>query len=76
LLEEIDRIAVSKNITSAQVALAWLLARKPDIAMIPGTRKVPYLEQNWQAMELDLSSEELNSLNQFSSDFVAMGERY
>ncbi len=76
LLEEIDRIAVSKNITSAQVALAWLLARKPDIAMIPGTRKVHYLEQNWQAMELDLSSEELDSLNQFSSDFIAMGERY
>lgn len=76
LLEAIDRIAVGKNITKAQVALAWLLARKPDIVVIPGTRKVQYLEQNWHAMDIDLSGEELHSLNQFSSDFIAMGERY
>ena len=76
LVEVIDRIATKKDITGAQVALAWLLARRPDIAMIPGTRNLNYLEQNWYAMDIDLSEDDLETLNRFSGEFMAMGERY
>jgi len=76
LADQIERIAVSKAITSAQVALAWLLARKPGIAMIPGTRKRNYLEQNGYAAAIELTQDELNTLNQFSREFPTMGTRY
>jgi len=76
LVEQIERIATSREVTNAQVALAWLLARKPAIAMIPGTRKIPYLEQNWSAMDIELSADELDALDTFSREFAAMGARY
>ncbi len=76
LVEQIEHIAASRGVTNAQVALTWLLARKPGIAMIPGTRKIPYLEQNWSAMEIELSADELDALDTFSGEFATMGARY
>lgn len=76
LLEVIDGIAVKNDITRAQVTLAWLLAQTPALAMIPGTRKLTYLDQNWSAMDIELSDGDLATLNQFSGEFLTMGARY
>jgi len=76
LLEKMSHIAVSKGVTTAQLALAWVHAQGADIFPIPGTKKVNYLEQNLAAAELQLSREELDALSQLFSKGVASGGRY
>ena len=75
LVEEIAAIAKEKNVTTAQIALAWVLAQGDDIATIPGTRHITYLEQNWQAMTIPLTSTELERLGELATKGVT-GERY
>jgi aryl-alcohol dehydrogenase-like predicted oxidoreductase len=76
LLEKMKRIAASRGVTIAQLALAWVHAQGADIFPIPGTKKVKYLEQNLAAAELQLSRDELNVLSQLFSKGVASGGRY
>jgi aryl-alcohol dehydrogenase-like predicted oxidoreductase len=64
LLELIAKVAESKNATSAQVVLAWELAQKPFIIPIPGTTKLHRLEENLGGADIELTKEELDSLNQ------------
>lgn len=64
LLNIIAEVAESKNATSAQVVLAWELAQKPFIIPIPGTTKIHRLEENLGGADLELTKEELDSLNQ------------
>ena len=64
LLDVIAEVAASKNATSAQVVLAWELAQKPFIIPIPGTTKIHRLEENLGGADLELTKEELDSLNQ------------
>ena len=75
LLEIINRIAKSKNATTAQIALAWVLAQKPWIVPIPGTRKLHRLKENAGAADVELTSEELNVLNRALAEIKIAGSR-
>jgi aryl-alcohol dehydrogenase-like predicted oxidoreductase len=70
------QVAKRKNVTSAQIALAWLLAQKPWIVPIPGTTKLHRLSENLRAAEVELSSEELQEINTASSKIKVQGDRY
>ena len=76
LVRAVADIARKKNATPSQVALAWLLARGPDIVPIPGTKRVRYLEENVRAAELHLEASELAEIEQVFSHGVAAGSRY
>lgn len=76
LVELIKKIAVGKDASPAQIALAWVLAQKPWIVPIPGTRKMERLEENLGAAEVELTPEELHDLNDALSKIEISGERY
>ena len=62
IVEEIERIAATHEVTPAQLAIAWVLAQGDDIAPIPGTRRVSRLEENAAASSVSLTTEQLASL--------------
>jgi aryl-alcohol dehydrogenase-like predicted oxidoreductase len=72
----LDKIAKSKNATPAQIALAWLLARKPWIVPIPGTTKMHRLEENIGAASISLNPEELSNINSALEKIKITGDRY
>lgn len=76
LVEKISSVADQKNITPAQLALAWVLSRGDDIVTIPGTRREKYLVQNWESQEIELTAEELDVLDRISAAFNVVGSRY
>ena len=76
LIELIEKVAARKDVTSAQIALAWVLAQKPWIVPIPGTRKLECLEENLGAAEIKLTQIELNDLNNALSKIEISGSRY
>lgn len=76
LVELIKKIAVEKDATPAQIALAWVLAQKQWIVPIPGTRKLERLKENLGATEAKLTPEELYDLNGALSKIEISGERY
>jgi len=76
LVDVIAQIAAQKKATSAQVALAWLLAQKPWIAPIPGTTKLHRLEENLAAVDLDLTPADLREIDKALSEITIHGERY
>ena len=76
LVEVLGRIAAQKNVTNAQIALAWLLAQKPWIVPIPGTTKRHRLEENIFAAAVELSSEDLLTINEAVSTITVQGARY
>ncbi|AIF50310.1 aldo/keto reductase [Pelosinus sp. UFO1] len=76
LVNLIKKVAAEKNVTPAQIALAWVLAQKPWIVPIPGTRKLERLEENLGAADVELKSEELYDLNDALSKIEISGDRY
>lgn len=76
IVDLIKEIAAQKNATPAQVALAWLLARKPYISPIPGTTKLTRFEENIMAANIKLSSEEMARINEASSAIHFVGGQY
>lgn len=76
LVELIERTATNKEVTPAQIALAWVLAQKPWIVPIPGTRKLERLEENLNAADVELTSQELADLNEALSKIEIAGKRY
>lgn len=76
LIDIIGKIATEKQATPAQVALAWVLAQKPWIVPIPGTRKLERLEENLGTAEVKLTVSELTDLNTALSKIEIAGERY
>ncbi len=76
LVSEIEKIAGEKKCTPAQLALAWVLAQGNDIAPIPGTKKVKYLEENAAAVNIKLSADDLKRLDRVAPPGVAAGLRY
>ena len=76
LVERIRTVAERQGATPGQVALAWLLAQKPVIVPIPGTRRLTRLEENIGAADLALTDEDLAELEQASTEVKIMGERY
>jgi aryl-alcohol dehydrogenase-like predicted oxidoreductase len=76
LVELLRRISERKNVTPAQIALAWLLAQKPWIVPIPGTRKHERLEENIEAAGVELTSEDLLEIESAGSKITIQGARY
>ncbi|MCH5377898.1 MAG: aldo/keto reductase [Planctomycetes bacterium] len=76
LVEIVADIADELQVTPAQLALAWVLAQGTDIATIPGTRRLSYLEQNWQAQEIQLSETDISRLDDALASFEVEGSRY
>jgi aryl-alcohol dehydrogenase-like predicted oxidoreductase len=76
LVDLLARIAERKKATSAQIALAWLLAQKPWIVPIPGTTKLHRLEENIGAAALELSSDDLCEIDNAASQVTVHGARY
>jgi aryl-alcohol dehydrogenase-like predicted oxidoreductase len=76
LVELLSAIAARKNVTAAQLALAWLLAQKPWIVPIPGTTKLHRLEENIGATSLALTPNDLREIDSAASKITVQGERY
>ncbi len=76
LVAEVEGLARQRGVTSAQIALAWLLARGSDVIPIPGTKRRRYLDENIAAVELRLSDEDLARLDCVFPPGAAAGERY
>ena len=76
LVDVIRKFAEQKKATPAQIALAWLLAKKPWIVPIPGTTKLERLEENLGAVKVKLSSDDMRALEDASSKIKIAGARY
>jgi aryl-alcohol dehydrogenase-like predicted oxidoreductase len=75
LLDLIRKVAQEKNATSAQIAIAWLLAQKPWIVPIPGTRKLERLEENIGSVDVKLTPDDLGRITAEASKIPVQGER-
>ncbi len=76
LVDLLRKFAAQKNATPAQIALAWLLAQKPWIVPIPGTRKLERLTENLGAAAVDLTPDDLHEIEDAASKIKIQGERY
>lgn len=76
LVDSVTALAEAKGCKPGQVALAWLLAQGPDILPIPGTKRIPYLEENVGAASVVLSPEEVAALSAAIPPGAASGDRY
>jgi aryl-alcohol dehydrogenase-like predicted oxidoreductase len=76
LVAQVEEIAEEKGRSPGQVALAWLLSRGDDVVPIPGTKRRRYLEENVEAVDVELTAEELERLEQAFPKDAAAGERY
>ena len=76
LVDLISGFAKQKGATPAQIALAWLLAKKPWIVPIPGTTKLARLEENLGAADVNMAADDLRELESASSQIKIEGERY
>jgi aryl-alcohol dehydrogenase-like predicted oxidoreductase len=76
VVELVEKVGKSKQATPAQIALAWLLARKPWIVPIPGTTKVHRLEENLGAVDVSLSAAEVKDIDAAASEIKLVGDRY
>ncbi len=76
MVEAVRRIAAQKGVTPAQVALAWLLARKPWIVPIPGTTKLHRLEENLSAVDVAFSPQDVRQIDEVFDRIEVHGNRY
>ncbi|HEV7613854.1 MAG TPA: aldo/keto reductase [Steroidobacteraceae bacterium] len=76
LVDSLGKIAARKRATSAQTALAWLLAQKPWIVPIPGTTKLHRLEENLGAAQIELTAADLRDIANAVSKITVQGDRY
>jgi aryl-alcohol dehydrogenase-like predicted oxidoreductase len=75
LVDLLRRVAAAKGATPAQIALAWLLARKPWIVPIPGTTKLHRLNENLGALGIELTAADLTAINEAASKITLAGAR-
>ena len=76
LVDHIRALAERKGCAPSQIALAWILSRGPDVAPIPGTKKIKYLEENAGAADIRLSADDLAEIDRLSPKGAASGQRY
>jgi aryl-alcohol dehydrogenase-like predicted oxidoreductase len=76
VVDLLENIADQKRATPAQIALAWLLAQKPWIVPIPGTTKLNRLEENIAAASIELTPDDLRSIDTAASQITVAGDRY
>ena len=75
IVDLLSQIAARKHATPAQIALAWLLAQKPWIVPIPGTRKLERLDENLAAVAIELTSDDLREIDTATSKIKVQGAR-
>jgi aryl-alcohol dehydrogenase-like predicted oxidoreductase len=76
LVERLETIGAQKDVTPAQIALAWLLARKPEIVPIPGTTKLDRLKENVAAASIELTDADMTRIAGALRDIQVQGDRY
>lgn len=76
LVDYVENLAKEKNITPAQVALGWLLAQKPWIVPIPGSKKISRIEENIGSMDVVFTEDELKKIREDISHIQLVGARY
>lgn len=76
VIDLLEQIGVQKSATTAQVALAWLLAQKPWIVPIPGSRNLNRLEENLGAVNVTLTSQDLLAIDRAMANIAVVGNRY
>ncbi|MGQ0615874.1 MAG: aldo/keto reductase [Acidimicrobiia bacterium] len=76
VVDEVRSLAAEKDLTPAQLALAWVLAQGPDVAAIPGTKRVRYLEENIAALDVVLSAGDLAAIEAVAPEGGFAGTRY
>lgn len=76
LVDRVRQLAAAKGCTPGQLALAWVLAQGDDIAAIPGTKRIRYLEENLGATDVTLSDAELASIDAAAPKGATAGDRY
>mgnify|MGYP006271733631 CR=1 FL=1 len=76
LVTALEEMAAGLSVSGAQLALAWLLAQGEDVIPIPGTNHVRNLEQNVEAVEIELGAEEVRRLGEIFTPGAGAGERY
>jgi aryl-alcohol dehydrogenase-like predicted oxidoreductase len=76
VVDLLERIAAKKGATPAQIALAWLLAQKPWIVPIPGSRKLERLDENIGAVKVELTAHDLSEIDSAMSKIAVIGDRY
>lgn len=76
VIDLLERIGAEHDATPAQIALAWLLAQKPWIVPIPGTRKLHRLDENMRAADIDLTAVDLKEIREAMANVTVVGHRY
>ena len=76
LVAEVEALAAARNVTPAQLALAWILAKAPNTVAIPGTRKIHRLDENTAAAHVELTPEEVSQLDSVIPFGATAGMRY
>jgi aryl-alcohol dehydrogenase-like predicted oxidoreductase len=76
VIDVLERIGADKHATPAQIALAWLLAQKPWIVPIPGSRKLERLDENIGSANVELTASDLADLDAAMSNITVVGDRY
>ena len=76
VIDLLEKIGAEKGATPAQIALAWLLAQKPWIVPIPGSRKIERLEENIGAAAIELTTYDLREIENAMSQITVIGDRY
>jgi aryl-alcohol dehydrogenase-like predicted oxidoreductase len=72
----VEEIAAEKGCKPSQLALAWVLAKGDDMAPIPGTKRIKYLEENAAALDMKLTDDDISSIDNAFPPDVAVGTRY
>jgi aryl-alcohol dehydrogenase-like predicted oxidoreductase len=75
-LDHIEQMATEKGCTAAQLALAWVLAQGEDIVPIPGTKRPQYVREDVGALDVAITPEDRERLDEIAPKGVAAGERY
>lgn len=76
LVEKIKTLAAEKNCTPAQLAIAWVLSQGDDVITIPGSKRIKHLEENVAAKKIQLTAEDLESINAVVPAGIVSGTRY
>ena len=76
MVDLLNKTAKEKNVTTAQIALAWLLAQKPSTFPIPGTKKLNRLEENIGSVFIELTKDDLREIDEAASKIKIEGARY
>lgn len=76
IVAKLEELAAVKEVTTGQLALAWVQARGEDVVPIPGTRRKQYLEENLAALSVDLTTDDLAAIEAVAAPENFAGERY